>query len=68
LRESVKKIEVADSQLKMRDEQIAKLERDRAEWERKRIEMQEAVKRAQTRGGMDAETLETLERKLRMVR
>jgi len=54
--------------LKMRDEQIAKLERDRAEWERKRIEMQEAVKRAQTRGGMDAETLETLERKLRMVR
>lgn len=41
LRESAKKIEATDAALRLRDEQIGKLERERAEWEDKRRQLAE---------------------------
>lgn len=59
--ETEKKLEVADKQLRLRDEQIAKFAREKADWQSRQEKIQAAVDTAAKKGGLTADTRKLIE-------
>jgi hypothetical protein len=63
-RETTAKLEIAEQQMKLRDEQIARLQREKEDWEQKKEKAKAAIAQAAKKGGITADTRKLLEKAL----